>query len=57
MNHTYNFDIVEFRNVLAECCTNIFRDNLMAETLFKRVCNCCENYLDDNIYEDIDYEA
>jgi hypothetical protein len=57
MNHTYNFDIVEFRTVLAECCKNIFRDNLIAEILFKRICDCCENYLDDNIVNGEEYES
>lgn len=51
MNHVYSFEIREFRTVLAECCKNIFNDNVMAEILFKRICNCLENYLDDNIKE------
>lgn len=34
MTHIYNFEIIEFRRLLAECCQNIFRDNAMAEMFF-----------------------
>lgn len=53
MNHVYSFEIREFRTVLAECCKNIFNDNVMAEILFKRICDCLENYLDDNYVYDL----
>lgn len=37
MNHIYSFEIIEFRTVLAECCKNIFNDNVMAEICQKGV--------------------